>query len=151
MVSDSQIQPFAAAITIGESARALNPLIKQKKLQTAAKAPLFQQGLQNLSAFASCNASERDRLLAVAVGAHVKANKSEQRPVWGAIIIIAGGGFRFHFIAAWASGSLEPSAKTSLRSAPDGLGSAVASPGGCYVPYVQSGVRSRTNCSRYHD
>ena len=34
------------------------------------------------------------------VGAHVKVNKSEQRPVWGAIIIIAGGGFGFDIIAA---------------------------------------------------
>jgi hypothetical protein len=34
------------------------------------------------------------------VGAHVKVNKSEQRPVGGAIIIIAGGGFGFDIIAA---------------------------------------------------
>jgi hypothetical protein len=34
------------------------------------------------------------------VGAHVKVNKFEQRPVWGRLLIIAAGGIGFHIIAA---------------------------------------------------
>ena len=71
MNSDTQIETFATAATVDECARAINSLIKQKKLHSAAKSPAFQAGLQKLAAFASGNNSERDRLLAVAILARI--------------------------------------------------------------------------------
>jgi len=71
MDSDREIEAFAAAGTVEESARSLIPLVKQKKLHSAAKSPVFQEGLQKLAAFASDNANEHNRLLAVATLARI--------------------------------------------------------------------------------